>query len=370
MKFAALAARSCTRPVLRAHFSIQPSISAGLPPPKLIDSERELEVVPNSDPSEAACFAFYSSYLGGVTRDPNKASVPIDDHGFHRGHCVFDTANVTKSGQVYALDQHLHRLSLSANAAGIKVPSRDDMRSAVLGTVAAGGKHLGKCSFVRYWLTSGRGNFSISPAKCQPNPGFFVVVHKDTHCLDIPAPSVAAVTTTIPLKPANLATMKTNNYLINALVAMDAESQGADLGIQLDDNDCITESSVSTIGIVTTNGDDLVFVVPPFDRILASTTVSRAMALMPNNILISGKTYNLHVEQRSIQRQEIFSAREVIDFGGHFCRPVSHVDGFCIGKREDGSRKVYEAIATALMNDMDSNQMMLDDVDYDSFDCL
>ena len=34
----------------------------------------------------------------------------------------------------------------------------------------------------------------------------------------------------VPLKPHLLATMKSNNYLINAIVAMEAEARGANLG--------------------------------------------------------------------------------------------------------------------------------------------
>ena len=328
------------------------------------------------DPSSSApiCYAFYSSYLGGVTRDPTLAAVPIDDHGFHRGHCVFDTANVTVSGRVYALEQHLDRIALSAGQAGILMPSRQSLRAAVLGTVAAGGRQPGgRCSFIRYWLTSGRGDFSISPAGCDAGPGFFVVVHDDSHSLEIPTATVAAVTSSVPLKPSLLSTMKTNNYLLNALVAMDAEARGADFGIQMDERGCITESSVSTVGIVVGSdegggggyGDDLVFVVPPFDQILASTTVKRALALMPSTVQVpGGQTRNVRVEQRDISSKELFAAREVIDFGGHFCRPVGSIDGLKVGA---GPYPVYEAVASALCQDMAANESMLDDVSYDDY---
>ena len=35
--------------------------------------------------------AAYSSVLGGIVLDPALAQIPLDDHGFHRGHAVFDT---------------------------------------------------------------------------------------------------------------------------------------------------------------------------------------------------------------------------------------------------------------------------------------
>ena len=36
--------------------------------------------------------AFFSSILGGIVRDVDLMTVPIDDHLVHRGHAVFDTA--------------------------------------------------------------------------------------------------------------------------------------------------------------------------------------------------------------------------------------------------------------------------------------
>ena len=38
--------------------------------------------------------AFYSSVVGGITRDHAAMAIPIDDHMAHRGHAVFDTANI------------------------------------------------------------------------------------------------------------------------------------------------------------------------------------------------------------------------------------------------------------------------------------
>ena len=52
----------------------------------------------------------------------------------------------------------------------------------------------------------------------------------------------SAVTVDVPLKPDLLATMKSNNYLLNALVMMAAQDTGAQLGIQTE-NGMITESA-------------------------------------------------------------------------------------------------------------------------------
>ena len=72
----------------------------------------------------------------------------------------------------------------------------------------------------------------------------------------------------------------------------------------------------------------------------------------------------MHVEQRDISREELFVACEVIDFGGHFCRPVSSIDGLKVGS---GQYPIYEAVAKALAWDMSTNESMLDDVPYDDY---
>ena len=66
-----------------------------------------------------------------------------------------------------------------------------------------------------------------------------------------------------------------------------------------------------------------------------SQAVQRALALMPTTVLITGngraddagQTLSVRVEQRDIASTELFRAREVIDFGGHFCRPVGSING-------------------------------------------
>ena len=339
-------------------------------------------------------YSFYSSHYNGIVTNPTLATIPVDDHGFHRGHCVFDTCNVTTNNQVYALDMHLDRLTTSARAAGIlNHPSKADLRHIVLSTVAAASSSQGKRQnnepcFVRYWMTSGRGDFSISPKDCG-DTGFFVVVHSDGHSPIVPLPAVTAVTVkeeAVNLKPPQLSTMKSNNYLLNALLQMEAEKAGADMGIQLDPSTGdLTESSVSTVAVVLDeqdndalpNSNDVVFVVPPFDRILASTTVRRAMDLLPSTIVTkSGTTRNVRLEQRHVPQDELYRAKELIDFGGHFCRPIGQVDDTVVKgwernedkQEEDGVFLVYEAVARALLKDMDTNEEMLDDVDYDIYE--
>jgi hypothetical protein len=127
--------------------------------------------------------SFYSGAADAITTDPSLMTIPVDDHGFHRGHAVFDTCNVRR-GKAYGLNIHLDRLRVSAKSARIAEISdadSDRLRDIVLQTIAASGKRDGV--FVRMWLTSGRGNFGVSPSGCDAGLGpiFYVVCHDDTH---------------------------------------------------------------------------------------------------------------------------------------------------------------------------------------------
>lgn len=45
---------------------------------------------------------FYSSYYGGIVKDPSVMSMPLDDHMVGRGHGMFDTGGF-KDGRFYRL---------------------------------------------------------------------------------------------------------------------------------------------------------------------------------------------------------------------------------------------------------------------------
>src|SRR5262245_64136889 len=83
--------------------------------------------------------AFYSSQLGGVVTDPALMVLPFDDHMVHRGHGIFDTANLV-DGKIYDLDAHLDRFLRSARLSRLQLPcSREEMQSIIVRTTAASG---------------------------------------------------------------------------------------------------------------------------------------------------------------------------------------------------------------------------------------
>lgn len=85
------------------------------------------------------------------------------------------------------------------------------------------------------------------------------------------------VTSTVPIKPKMFATMKTTNYLPNALALREAEEKGAQAGIWLDEEGNVAEGNNLNVGFIS-EGELLL---PPFDSILPGCTARRLLKLVP-----------------------------------------------------------------------------------------
>lgn len=216
--------------------------------------------------------AMYSSFFGGITLDPAMMSIPLDDHMVHRGHGVFDTAMLL-NGYLYELDAHLDRFLRSSAKAKISSPfPRETLRSILIQMTAASKCKKGS---IRYWLSSGPGDFLLSPPGC-PEPAFYAVVIDDDYSQQ--KEGVKVVTATIPMKPPLFATMKNVNYLPNVLIKMEAEEKGAFASIWVDEQGYIAEGPNVNVAFIS---KDKELLLPSFDKILSGCTAKRLLALAP-----------------------------------------------------------------------------------------
>lgn len=236
--------------------------------------------------------AFYSSVFGGIILDPAMMVIPIDDHMVHRGHGVFDTS-IVLDGYLYDLDAHLDRFLRSAANAKISSPfPRSTLRSILVQLTAASQCRKGT---LRFWLTSGPGDFLLSSAGC-PTPAFYAIVidHNFSQCKH----GVKVITSTIPMKPPLFATMKNVNYLPNVLSIMEAEEKEAFASIWIDEEGYIAEGPNVNVAFIT---DDKELILPSFDKILSGCTAKRLLELAPKLVeqgrLKSIKTGNLTVDE-------------------------------------------------------------------------
>jgi len=294
-------------------------------------------------------FAFYSSTAGAITTNPERMTLPIDDHAIVRGHAVFDTASLV-GGRLYRLEAHLQRLLKSASAARLKLPFGEDaaanvrrMAEVVRATCVAAGR---RDASVRYWLTAGPGNFGLTPTGC--TPAFYVVVFGGmpfndewtTHGVREATVPEAVV----PLKPDLLAELKSNNYMLNAMTAMEAQARGGTFGIAVDSRGLIRESCALNVVVV---GKDRRLRTPPFRGILAGTTVTRAMQLSAP-LLASGVLAS--VAQEEVPIDDARAAAEIILMAGDtHVFAVTSLDGVPVGDGRVG--RVARALEEALVRD-------------------
>lgn len=243
------------------------------PPPPILTREQIVEELhkKNRHLKTPTYRAFYSSIIGGITRDPAAMVLPMDDHMVHRGHAVFDTAIIHR-GLIYELEEHLDRLLRSAAAAKIRghLP-REQLRDIILATASASGLEEG---FIRYWLSVGPGGFSVAPAEC-PVPTFYCLVIAQDVKPDMSS-GMRMITAKTPMKSPMMSTTKTVNYLPNALVHMEAEEAGVDEALWIDERGFIGEGPNMNVAFVSEDG---YFLVPAFDRILAGCTIKKVMQL-------------------------------------------------------------------------------------------
>ena len=294
--------------------------------------------------------AFYSSQLGGIVTDPALMIIPFDDHMVHRGHGIFDTAGLV-DGKIYDLEAHLDRFHRSAEHSRLTMPvPRAEMREIIVSTVAASHQRDGA---IRYWVTSGPGSLELSPA-AGAEPGFFVMVFPG---LVYPerwyTEGLKVMTTTYPIKPALYAVTKSNNYLPNVLMQMEAKASGVDNGVFVDANGNVGESSNMNVAFVTSDG---VLRHPKFDHILAGCTSLRVLELAKR--LVSDGVIR-GVEVCDIPVGDARAAREMVLLGSSVkVAPNVTWDNRPIGDGKPGP--VSKALLAILEEDMRTGDRLID----------
>lgn len=204
-------------------------------------------------------YLFYSTFLGGFTRDRLMMSVPIDDHIVHRGDGVFDNA-LCVSRNYYLLDQHIERFFFSSKSMGIDSPiSIPELKRLLikLGIIS------GNTEFIaRFFMSRGHGSMSVYPHEVI-SPNLYVLLGKWQ-----PPPEryfkigMTAITSPTALRSQISPQVKSVDYLSNALMELAAKNSGSDTAIAVDTSGNITEGSNKNVVIV---GKDGIMRVPPYE---------------------------------------------------------------------------------------------------------
>jgi len=246
-------------------------------------------------------------------------------------------------GRVYCLEEHLDRLFYSADKVQISVPwPRGDLRGLLLDTIRAGGR---RDCLVRLLLSRGVGSMGISPYDC-PAPGLYILVHTlpppfmDTH-----PGGARLVTSALPVKAGIFATIKTCNYLPNAMLKKEAADRGADFAVNFDEQGHLAEGATENIGVVTPEG---ALIVPGPERILSGTTMNRALALAGAGVAAG---WLAAIGQGAISREHLAAAAEVLIFGTTTnVTAVTWLDGRAVGHGSPGP--VYQHLSPLLLGEL------------------
>eukprot|EP01017_Pseudomicrothorax_dubius_P046386 TRINITY_DN8165_c0_g1_i6.p1 TRINITY_DN8165_c0_g1~~TRINITY_DN8165_c0_g1_i6.p1 ORF type:complete len:288 (-),score=64.12 TRINITY_DN8165_c0_g1_i6:180-1043(-) len=273
-------------------------------------------------------------------------NLPIHDHMVHRAHGIYDSLSV-RHHRVHLLDKHLRRLEHSASVARIPFPfPTDSLVQKILDLLAFAYTKATKEDLLnlRFYLSSGDGDFGILPKE---SVLYAVVVkghpYKGTKLYDGVSELIIK---DVPVKPPILATIKSTNYLLNALTAVFAKERGGYLGINVDNNGFLTEASLANVGLVNHRKE---FLTPKLDNALQGTTLVRCLEHMEKTLLKEGKLAK--IEFKDITPEEAYeSSAEFMLFGGDKIVPVLTLDGHRIGNGKKGL--VTQALQDFIENDL------------------
>ncbi len=328
--------------------------------PKFVTGDRFLQLHLDKqngedDRSSSLLLSMYSSHVNAITTNPSCFVLKVDDHGFHRGHAVFDTVSIDVKTKVFQdLGVHLERLATSASMAFIPFPKRlhslELVEKVVKETVRCAFEERERRGFVtssessmqaRFYLCAGVGGFSLSLKECTEGSTFYCVVierTKENQTSDagktksVKPKAFSARTTPIAVKNKPFSTIKSTNYLQNAMIQNDAETHDADVGIWVS-NDKVLEGPSANVAFVDERG---VFIAPKVDDVLDGVTMRRCFEFIEKGLLKDVGV--IECERRDCSFRELIldkRAKECMMIGSVVqCVPIEKWDNVDINRDE------------------------------------
>jgi 4-amino-4-deoxychorismate lyase len=175
--------------------------------------------------------------------DPAEPVLHADDKGLQRGQAAFETVRVY-GGRPFALDEHLDRLSASAERIGLPPVARETLDELARTVVAAGG--LEECVLRFYW-TGGREEADEATALAIVSPlpvGYEEQRARGMHLIALQLGIPAALRSESPWL---LGGVKSTSYAINMAAEAEAQRRGADDAVFLSGDGYVLEGPVTNI---------------------------------------------------------------------------------------------------------------------------
>ncbi len=315
----------------------------------LIDTSNFIESLKKFErPYQKKYYAMFSSYLGGIVTDPCLMLAPVDDHLVHRGDGVFESMKCV-DGAIYNLNAHMQRLAVSAENIECSIPGDIDSLVNVIREVIISGKRRDCC--LRVIISRGPGSFAANPYESVAPQTYVIAYRTPTPFMEKHPEGATAKISSIPVKTGKFATVKSCNYLPNALMKKEAADKHIDFVFSIDSRGFLGEGATESVGIVSSDGG-LLF--PNLETVLRGTTAGQVMKLAEK--LVS-KGLISSIGRSDITLEQVRNAREIV-ITGTTCHvaSVTQFEGRKVGTGSPGP--VSTELNKLLSSDMCENDAM------------
>jgi branched-chain amino acid aminotransferase len=296
--------------------------------PVLSAEDIQRKLAQNSYPAQKTYLAMYSTWWGGIVKEPSVMMVPIDDHLVHRGDGVFEAIKVVE-GKVFLLEEHLARLAHSAELIGLPLPMpKENIRDIMFETTKAAGTQN---ALLRLYISRGPGHFSTNPYDSVGSQMYLVVTTLTRLSDQKYQDGVKIGKSQIPPKESWLAKIKTCNYLPNVMMKKESVDRHLDFTIGIDAQGFLTEGSTENIVILDKDNN---LIRPELRQILKGTTMMRTFELA-DSLLKAGKIKS--IQERNISEKDLITAKEAMMIGTTLdVLPIAEYEGQKIGQGHQG----------------------------------
>lgn len=178
----------------------------------------------------------------------SEARVSVFDHGFLYGDGLFETFRVY-SGKIFALRQHLDRLSLSANALQLNIPGRDILKKRLYETLERNQlRNPFNDALIRLTVTRGPGGKGFYPGRCTTGTLVITVRAFEGYAgLERKGADAVMVSTCRVSATGGEPCLKSLNFLNNITAKLEAERAGVFEGLFLNREGFLAEGSISNL---------------------------------------------------------------------------------------------------------------------------
>lgn len=185
-------------------------------------------------------------WLDGQILDPDRARIPVCDHGLLYGDGVFEGIR-SYGGQLFRLADHLERLEISARALALPLPEgKATLGRIVSETVVA---VAAPDVYARLIVTRGEGALGVDPATCARPRIVCIADEVALFSPEVAARGLDLVTSSVrrPSPDQLDPRIKSLNYLPSVLAKQEARRVGADEALLLNAAGRVAEASVANV---------------------------------------------------------------------------------------------------------------------------